>query len=258
MATLRFLLKRFAPSGCWVSPWWSRSRSRSACWWPGRSTRTPRARRSCRPRSRAPPTVRNARFQVFGDDEFDWQQADQLITERTQSLPKDGDLVREGLATVRLATAAGPSVPLLGREGSRTTSRSRPAARRRRDHAARRDGAGAGRAPRGPDRDHRADRRRDEAAGHRHLPHPGPRRSVLLRDPEPVPQPDRRHRRHATPARDRGHGHGDRATRDLPSRPSTRGTPSSTCAASRSRMRRRCRTASSRRSRRSRRNRACS
>jgi putative ABC transport system permease protein len=65
----------------------------------------------------APPTVGNARLQVFGDQDFDWRQADQLITERTASLPTHGGLVRQGLSTVRLGTPAGPSVPLLGREG---------------------------------------------------------------------------------------------------------------------------------------------
>ena len=64
----------------------------------------------------APPTVRNARLQVFGDQTFDWAAADEVITERTESLPVDR-IVRQGLGTVRLGSPAGPSVPLLAREG---------------------------------------------------------------------------------------------------------------------------------------------
>ncbi|MGI8616743.1 MAG: FtsX-like permease family protein [Actinomycetota bacterium] len=64
----------------------------------------------------APPTVRNARLQVFGDQSFDWTAADEVITERTESLPLDR-IVRQGLSTVRLGTPAGPSVPILAREG---------------------------------------------------------------------------------------------------------------------------------------------
>ena len=64
----------------------------------------------------APPTVRNARLQVFGDQSFDWAAADEVITERTESLPVDR-MVRQGLGTVRLGSPAGPSVSLLAREG---------------------------------------------------------------------------------------------------------------------------------------------
>ena len=64
----------------------------------------------------APPTVRNARLQVFGDQSFDWEAADDVITDRLGSLPLDS-VVRQGLGTVRLLTPAGPSVPLLAREG---------------------------------------------------------------------------------------------------------------------------------------------
>jgi putative ABC transport system permease protein len=63
----------------------------------------------------APPTVRNARFQVFGDESFDWAAADEVITDRTESLPL-GRIVRQGLGTVRLGSPAGPSVPILARE----------------------------------------------------------------------------------------------------------------------------------------------
>src|ERR671911_659344 len=36
----------------------------------------------------AAPTVKNARFQVFGDDSFDWGAADAVITDRIDSLPR--------------------------------------------------------------------------------------------------------------------------------------------------------------------------
>ena len=65
----------------------------------------------------APPTVRNARLQVFGDQDFDWAAADEVITERTDSLPLER-LVRQGLGTVRLLSPDGLSVPLLAREGA--------------------------------------------------------------------------------------------------------------------------------------------
>ena len=63
----------------------------------------------------AAPTVKNARLQVFGDDSFDWQAADQVITDRIDSLPVQS-IVRQGLGTVRLGSPAGPSVPMLARE----------------------------------------------------------------------------------------------------------------------------------------------
>ena len=65
----------------------------------------------------ASPTVRNARFQVFGDENFDWATADGVITDRVDALPID-KLVRQGLGTVRLVSSAGPSVPVLAREGA--------------------------------------------------------------------------------------------------------------------------------------------
>ena len=64
----------------------------------------------------AAPTVKNARFQVFGDDAFDWPAADEAITDRIESLPIDS-IVRQGLGTVRLGSEEGPSSPLLAREG---------------------------------------------------------------------------------------------------------------------------------------------
>jgi len=65
----------------------------------------------------APPTVRNARLQVFGDENFDWAAADRAITDRVDALPTD-EVVRQGLGTVRLLSPEGPSVPLLAREGA--------------------------------------------------------------------------------------------------------------------------------------------
>lgn len=66
----------------------------------------------------APPTVRNARFQVFGDDSFDWAAADELVTDRLESLPAEEDgVVRQGLGTVRILSPDGISVPILGRDG---------------------------------------------------------------------------------------------------------------------------------------------
>jgi hypothetical protein len=64
----------------------------------------------------AAPTVRNARFQVFGDQSFDWAAADEVVTDRIDSLPLDS-IVRQALGTVRLGSPAGPSVPILAREG---------------------------------------------------------------------------------------------------------------------------------------------
>ncbi|HEX5938564.1 MAG TPA: FtsX-like permease family protein [Actinomycetota bacterium] len=64
----------------------------------------------------AAPTVRNARFQVFGDDTFDWTTADDAITDRLDTLPTER-VVRQGLGTVRLGSEQGPSSPLLAREG---------------------------------------------------------------------------------------------------------------------------------------------
>jgi putative ABC transport system permease protein len=64
----------------------------------------------------AAPTVKNARLQVFGDDSFDWEAADAVVTDRIDSLPVQ-QTVRQGLGTVRLGSPAGPSVAMLAREG---------------------------------------------------------------------------------------------------------------------------------------------
>jgi putative ABC transport system permease protein len=63
----------------------------------------------------AAPTVKNARLQVFGDDAFDWDAADEVITDRIDSLPVQ-QIVRQGLGTVRLGSTSGPSVAILARE----------------------------------------------------------------------------------------------------------------------------------------------
>lgn len=64
-------------------------------------------------------TVVNARYQVFGGSDFPWANADASITIATRQLPV-ARLVRQGLTTVRLSGADGPSVPLLFRDGAET------------------------------------------------------------------------------------------------------------------------------------------
>jgi FtsX-like permease family protein len=61
-------------------------------------------------------TVRNARLQIFGDEDFNWSFADDTIGDGLDPLPV-ARIVRQGLGTVRLQTPAGPSVPILAREG---------------------------------------------------------------------------------------------------------------------------------------------
>jgi hypothetical protein len=62
-------------------------------------------------------TVANVRIQAFGNGDFPYAQADASITSATRSLPV-GKEVRQGLTTVRLNGADGPSVPLLFRDGA--------------------------------------------------------------------------------------------------------------------------------------------
>jgi hypothetical protein len=66
--------------------------------------------------SGAAPTVRNARLQLFGDAEFDHAAADAAITDAVEELPV-GTVVRQGLSEVRFGSTAGPSIPILSREG---------------------------------------------------------------------------------------------------------------------------------------------
>jgi hypothetical protein len=64
----------------------------------------------------APVTVKNARLQIYGNQSFDWASADEAIADGLAGLPLD-EIVPQGLGTVRLGTPAGPSVPILFREG---------------------------------------------------------------------------------------------------------------------------------------------
>ncbi len=63
-----------------------------------------------------PVTVANARYQVYGSPSFDWANSDAALAAQLEKLPLD-QIVRQGLATVRIG-AAGPSVSLLFRDGS--------------------------------------------------------------------------------------------------------------------------------------------
>ena len=62
-------------------------------------------------------SVANARFHIFGDAAFDWETADAAIATELQPIPVRS-VVRQGLATVRLGGEEGPSVPLLFRDGA--------------------------------------------------------------------------------------------------------------------------------------------
>ncbi|MGZ4131808.1 MAG: FtsX-like permease family protein [Actinomycetota bacterium] len=61
-------------------------------------------------------TVVNARFQVYSGQGFSWAKADASVIDATRALPVQR-LIRQGLTTVRLGGASGPSVPLLFRDG---------------------------------------------------------------------------------------------------------------------------------------------
>ena len=62
-------------------------------------------------------TVTNARLQLFEGPDFDWNAADGAITGAFDAVPVDA-VVPQGLGTVRLGGADGPSVPLVFREGA--------------------------------------------------------------------------------------------------------------------------------------------
>jgi hypothetical protein len=62
-------------------------------------------------------SVANARFQLYGDADFDWEAADAAIGSQLPPIPVR-TVVRQGLATVRLGGDDGPSVPLLFRDGA--------------------------------------------------------------------------------------------------------------------------------------------
>ena len=62
-------------------------------------------------------TVTNARLQLFAGADFDWPGADATVTDAFETVPVD-TLVPQGLGTVRLGGADGPSVPLVFRDGA--------------------------------------------------------------------------------------------------------------------------------------------
>jgi putative ABC transport system permease protein len=62
-------------------------------------------------------TVTNARFQVYGDRAFDWASANGSITGSLAGVPTD-QVVPQGLSTIRLGTADGPSLPMFFRDGA--------------------------------------------------------------------------------------------------------------------------------------------
>jgi putative ABC transport system permease protein len=63
-------------------------------------------------------TVRNARYQVYGDPTFGYPDADAALTKGIEGLPVRR-VVRQGLSTVRIANT-GASAPLLFRDGAET------------------------------------------------------------------------------------------------------------------------------------------
>ncbi len=62
-------------------------------------------------------TVANVRIQAYGNGEYPYEDADAAISAESARLPV-GTTVRQGLSTVRLGGPDGPSVPLLFRDGA--------------------------------------------------------------------------------------------------------------------------------------------
>ena len=62
-------------------------------------------------------TVANARYQVFGDEDFDWANADAAVEGALTGVPTD-TIVSQGLSTVRFGDTEGPSLPVFFREGA--------------------------------------------------------------------------------------------------------------------------------------------
>ena len=62
-------------------------------------------------------TVANARFQVFGDEDLEWEDADAAVERTLSGIPTDA-IVVQGLSTIRLGTTEGPSLPLFFRDGA--------------------------------------------------------------------------------------------------------------------------------------------
>ncbi len=67
--------------------------------------------------SAAGVTVANARYQVFGDEDFDWANADAAVDGALTGVPTT-TIVSQGLSTVRLGDTEGPSLPVFFREGA--------------------------------------------------------------------------------------------------------------------------------------------
>jgi putative ABC transport system permease protein len=62
-------------------------------------------------------TVANARYQVFGDEDFDWANADAAVDGALTGVPTN-TIISQGLSTVRLGDTEGPSLPVFFREGA--------------------------------------------------------------------------------------------------------------------------------------------
>ena len=74
-------------------------------------------------------TVANVRYQAFGDEDFDWANADAAVEGALTGVPTD-TIVSQGLTTVRFGDTDGPSVPLFFRDGAADHLRSRRGAHR--------------------------------------------------------------------------------------------------------------------------------
>ena len=62
-------------------------------------------------------TVTNARLQVYGGPDFDWEAANDSIANGLADVPTD-QVVAQGLSTVRFGSTAGPSLPMFFRDGA--------------------------------------------------------------------------------------------------------------------------------------------
>ncbi len=136
----------------------------------------------------AAPTVKNARLQVFGDDSFDWEAADagDHRSDRTRSRSSRSS----GKVWGRSASGRPQDPPSRSSPAERLEQHlddPRRASGRGRGGASRRRGAAA----RGPSRRQagrdRSDRRADRAHGGRHLREPRARRPLLVRIADAVP-----------------------------------------------------------------------
>ena len=148
-------------------------------------------------------TVRNARLQVFGGPSFDWQAADDSIIERALGRAA-GDPGAAGARhrPPRRDRRSFGAVAVPGGRGATSHDR-RSAARRGGDRPAGEHGTDRGRRGGRLGRDRGTERRRRDAADLGHVRTRRPRRSVLVRQPEPVPGP--RFHRPTAHARRPGH-----------------------------------------------------